>query len=139
MNHLSVMHQLHDFFYSVLASFPWSAIMVTNGCSSSSLARGRLLRSLERKKNSLQYGESNIYTRNVPSDLKMPKLHQTVVIVGHRYEGLTVLKMFSQLLWLEQVKAIGKGWEKLFTSKVKKKKQVVTKRSVSDFKNSYAP
>ena len=49
------------------------------------------------------------------------------------------MKMFTQLLWLEQVKAIGKGWEKLFTSKVKKKKQVVTKRSVSDFKNSYAP
>ena len=44
------------------------------------------------KKNSLQYVESNIYTRNVPSDLKMPKLQeisQTVVIVGHRYEGLT--------------------------------------------------
>ena len=66
--------------------------MVTNGCSSSSLARGRLSESLERKKNSLQYVESNIYTRNVPSDLKMPKLQeisQTVVIVGHRYEGLT--------------------------------------------------
>ena len=98
--YLSVMHQFHDFFYSLLASFPWSAIILTNGCSSSSLARGRLSGSLERK-NSLQYGESNIYTCNVPSDLKMPKLEeifQTVVIVGHRYERLKVLKMFTKLL-----------------------------------------
>ena len=40
---------------------------------------------------------------------------------------------------MEQIKVIEKVWEKLFTNKIKKKKQVVTKRSVGDLKNSYAP
>ena len=40
---------------------------------------------------------------------------------------------------MEQIKVIEKVWEKLFTNKIKRKKQVVTKRCVGDFKNSYAP
>ena len=77
--------------------------------------------------------------KRVLTDLKLPKLElisSAVAIECHRCERLAVLKMFARLFCFEQVKALTNVWEKLSTSKTKKKNEAETKRCVYDLEMS---
>ena len=65
-------------------------------------------------------------TKKVIGDLKMPKLEEiftTVIIAWHRHAGLAVLKIIARSICFDMVKALRNFWEKLSTSKIKKKRR----------------
>ena len=56
----------------------------------------------------------------------MPKLEEiftTVIIAWHRHAGLAVLKIIARSICFDMVKALRNFWEKLSTSKIKKKRR----------------
>ena len=56
----------------------------------------------------------------------MPKLEEiftTVIIAWHRHARLAVLKIIAQSICFDMVKALRNFWEKLSTSKIKKKRR----------------
>ena len=65
-------------------------------------------------------------TKKVLGDLKMPKLEEiftSVAIAWHCHARLAVLKIFARSICFELVKALRNFWEKLSTSKIKKKRR----------------
>ena len=68
----------------------------------------------------------------------MPKLEEiftTVIIAWHCHARLAVLKIFARSICFELVKALRNFWEKLSTSKIRRKEEAVKKRCVFYLEN----